>query len=138
MAPAARGEIIYGWREPELNAVPLPPDEVGSLRDARLHTCIRSNDPSGTFRADFPPGDYEVELTFALRGAGTREGPVKMDAALQGSRVLTDFDGGAYDNPVLRTYPVRIDPDGHLELKLESAGGENEWGISAMLVRPVK
>ena len=138
VAPAARGGIIYGWREPELNAVPLPPDEVGSLRDARLHTCIRSNDPSGTFRADFPPGDYEVELTFALRGAGTREGPVKMDAALQGSRVLTDFDGGAYDNPVLRTYPVRIDPDGHLELKLESAGGENEWGISAMLVRPVK
>ena len=137
-APAAREEITYGWLEPELNAVPLPPDEVGSLRDARLHTCIRSKDPSGTFRADLPAGDYEVELTFALRGGGTREGPVKMDVALQGKRVLTDFDGGAYDAPFVQIYPVRIELDGHLEVRFESTGGGNEWGISAMAVRPVE
>ena len=136
--PEARPEITYGWLEPGLAAVPLPPDEVGSLRDARLHTCIRSKSPAGTFRADLPVGDYEAELTFAVRGAGTREGPVRMGVTLQGRRVLTDFDGGSYDKPVVRTWPVRIEPDGHLELKLESAGGENEWGISALVVRPAK
>ena len=136
--PAARQEITYGWLEPDLTVMPLPPDEVGRLPDARLRTCIRSKDPSGSFHADLPAGDYEAELIFALRGAGTREGPVKMDVTLQGKRILTDFDGGSYDRPVVQTYPVRIEPDGHLEVKLESIGGENEWGISAMVVRPVK
>ena len=136
--PAPREEITYGWLEPDLTVLPLPPDAVGSLRDARLHTCIRSKDPSGTFRADLSPGDYEAELTFALRGTGAREGPVKMGVTLQGKRVLTDFDGGSYDKPVVQTYPVRIEPDDHLEVKLESAGGENEWGISAVVVRRVE
>lgn len=136
--PAPRPEITYGWLEPVPAAVPLPPDEVGGLRDSRLHTCIRSRSPRGTFRADLPAGDYEAELTFALRGDGSREGPVKMDVSVQGRRVLTDFDGGAYDKPVVRTCPVRIEPAGHLEVAFESAGGANEWGISALVVRPAR
>ena len=47
-------------------------------------------------------------------------------------------NGCAYDEPVVLTYPVRIEPGGHLEVKFASASGENEWGISAMVVRPVK
>ena len=132
-APAARPEITYGWLDPGLTISPTP-DSVGSLRDARLQTCIRSRSAAGTFRADLPAGDYEARLIFALRGAGTREGPVKMGVTLQGRRVLTGFDGGAYDKPVVQTYPVRIEPGGHFELKLESAGGENEWGISAVVL----
>ena len=61
-----------------------------------------------------------------------------MDVMLQGERVLRGFDGGAYDEPVVLTYPVRIESGGHLEVKFASASGENEWGISAMVVRPVK
>ena len=136
--PAPREEITYGWLEPDLAVIPLPPDELGSLPYALLRTCIRSKSPSGTFRADLPQGDYEAELTFALRGSGTREGPVKMNVTVQGKRFLTDFDGGSYDKPVVENYPVRIEPDGHLEVRLESAGGENEWGISALVVRPAK
>lgn len=136
--PPARREITYGWLDADITAVPLPPDEVGSLRDARLHTCIRSKSPGGTFRADLPAGDYEAELIFALRGAGTREGPVKMDVSVQGRPVLTGFDGGSFDQPVARTCPVRIEPGGHLEVQLESAGGDNEWGISALVVRPAE
>ena len=138
--PAARPEITYGWLEPGLNFLPLPSDKIGAFnkRDARLQTCIRSKSPTGTFRAALPPGDYEAELIFALRGAGTREGPVKMGVTLQGKRILTDFDGGSYKKPVVRTYPVRIRPGGHLEVKFESAGGKNEWGISAAVVRRVK
>ena len=128
--PAARPEITYGWLEPRLTTSPRPPDAVARLRDARLHSCIRSKYPTGTFRADLPPGEYEAELTFAVRGTGRREGPVKMSVTLQGNRVLTDFDGGSYDRPVVQTYPVRIEPDDHLDLRLESADGENEWGTA--------
>ena len=46
---------------------------------------MRSSSPRGTFRADLPPGDYEVELIFAVRGNGTREGEVDMDVSRQGA-----------------------------------------------------
>ena len=59
-----------------------------------------------------------------------------MDVSVQGRRVLTDFDGGSCDRPVAHTCPVRIEPGGHLEVGFESAGGENEWGISALVVKP--
>ena len=75
---------------------------------------------------------------FALRGTGKREGTVRMDVKLQGERVLVEFDGGAYDEPVVRTYPVRVEPDGHLELGFERSGGENEWGVSALVLRPAE
>jgi len=133
--PAAkRQELTYGWIETDLRCVPLP-GGVSRRRDALLHNCMRSKAPRGTFRADLPPGDYEVELVFAVRGSGTRERPVKMNLSLQGQRVLTDFDGGSYAKTASHTFPVRVAADGCLELAFERVGEGNEWGISAMVVR---
>jgi len=136
--PAARAAITYGWLESDLTAVPLAPNEVARLNDARLHTCMRSKSPRGTSRADLPPVDYEAELMFARRGTGKREGSVRMDVKLQGKRVLVEFYGGAYDEPVVPTYAVHVEASGHLELGFERSGGENEWGVSALILRPAE
>ena len=146
--PAGRGfgkthQLLIDFSANAMSGEAASADELAFALARRADEPLRAfctpehYDPSGTFRADLPAGDYEAELTFALRGSGTREGPVKMEVTLQGERVLTDFDGGSYDEPVELTHPVRIEPDGHLEVRLESAGGENEWGISAMVVRRV-
>ena len=75
---------------------------------------------------------------FAPRGTGKREGSVRMDVKLQGKRVLVEFDGRAYDEPVVRTYAVHVEPNGQLELGFERSGGENEWGVSALVLRPAE
>ena len=132
---ATRRELTYGWIERDLAPLRLPSD-VARRKDATLQTAMRSASPRGTFRAALPAGDYEVELIFAVRGSGTREGKVKMNVSLQGDRVLTDFDGGSYAKTEKRTFPVRVGPESPLELTLERAGKGYEWGISATVVRP--
>jgi hypothetical protein len=123
--------------ERDLSVAPIP-EEISQLPEARLQTCMRSPSPRGTFRADLPPGEYEAELIFAVRGSGTREGPVKMNVSLQDQRVLTNFDGGSYTEAVLRTFPVHIPPEGHLKLTLEGSEDGHEWGLSALVLRPRK
>jgi len=59
-----------GWTERDLSIAPIP-GEISRLREARVHTCLRSPSPRGVFRADLPPGEYDAELIFAVRGAGT-------------------------------------------------------------------
>ena len=131
----ARQELTHGWLERDLTVAAVPA-EVSRLSDARIQTCMRSTSPRGTFRADVPAGEYDAELIFAVRGTGTREGPIRMDVSLQGKRVLAAFDGGSYSSPVSRAFPIRIAADGHLELTLESGGNDSEWGVSALVLRP--
>ena len=133
----ARPEMKYGWVGGEVSVVDLPAD-VAKLKDARLQSCIRSKSPSAIFCADLPAGDYEAELMFAVRGDGRREGPVKMNVTVQGKRVLSDFDGGSFEKPVVRAFPVRVEAGGNLEIDFEVAGEGNEWGINAITVRARK
>lgn len=73
--------MAYGWQEDGLTAVALP-SEVNQVQDARLQSCMRSRSARWTFCADVPAGEYEAELLFAVRGDGTREGPVLMNVAV--------------------------------------------------------
>ena len=101
-----------------------------------MQSAIRSRSAGGVFRADIKPGDYEIEMMFALRGVRNVNRPVKFHVALQGKRVLTDFDGGAYNKPEFRKFPVTVGPDGQFLLTFENTGPDTDWGISALIVRP--
>jgi hypothetical protein len=130
-------ERVYGWEQGDLLSSPLP-DGAASLKDARLQSGFRSRSPQGAFRADLSPGSYEVELLFGARGGGTREAPLRMYVSLQGRRVLSDFEGGTYQQPVLRTFPVRLEPGQPLRVIFERANEGSEWGLNAMVVRPAR
>ncbi|GEM_PF-1424363 len=142
--PAARPEFTFGWVEKDL--VMLPPSSMAiywglmnqgqTIYDARITSAFRCRSPRGTFRADLPPGDYEVDLVFGLRTNTPADKPIKMNVSVQGEKVLTDFDGGFCTSPVIKTVPFHVGAEGCLLVAFESGGGENEWGINAMVVRP--
>jgi len=127
-------EVAYGWEEDDLTAVALP-SEVTQVKDARLQSGMRSKSARGTFRADLPAGEYEAELLFAVRGDGTREGPVRMNVVVQGQPVHREFDGGSYRQPVVIQLPVRVEPGESFTLTLERSTPESEWGINALILR---
>lgn len=54
---------------------------------------------------------------------------------IQSQRVLTDFDGGAYNAPVAKKFPVRIEPGRHFTMTIESAAAGIEWGVNAFVLR---
>jgi hypothetical protein len=134
--PPALPQVSYGFVERDIQWLPQP---WGLSEETNLdlaHTCLHSKSPKGTFRADVPAGQYELELVIGYTAARQQGQTPKMDVTLQGQQVLTDFVSPHSKEAKSLKFPVTVEAGKPLEVVFEPAGEWTEWGINALIVRP--
>ncbi|MBI2190677.1 MAG: hypothetical protein HYU36_01675 [Planctomycetes bacterium] len=116
--------VRYGWVEADLDwKLPiLLPEVQGDWMERDACRCYGSR--SGSFRADLPDGEYELEFIFAAVGP--------MNVSVQGKKWLENYS--VQEKPVRHRLPVSIRGQ-PLLVSFERVGDQGCWGLSGLKAR---
>jgi len=138
LAVAPLPQVAYGFVERDIAWLRHPWGLTEETNLDLAKTCLHSKSLRGTFRADVPAGRYEVEMVIGYTAARQQGQTPKMNVTLQGQQMLKDFVSPQSKAAQSLKFPVTIEAGKPLEVVFTPGGEGTEWGINALILRPVK
>jgi hypothetical protein len=136
--PTPLPSLAYGFVERDLDWLREPWGLGDETKLDLARTCLHSRSPKGTFRAEVPPGQYELEMVIGYHSVRQQGQNPKMNVTVQGQSVLKDYVSPLSKEAASVKARVTVEAGKPLEVVFTPAAEGTEWGVNAMVLRPAR